>query len=311
MAGGHEITYRVLYLQKYFEEHQGRYIKMEELQNHMAKEGYPNSIKTLYKDLAVIKETAEIIYDYREKAYIYPLPEKIETGIDVIKEAISRDCKISFKSFRLSSDRFNPRKYANKGEPIEASPYLTFKRNGKEYAYVYLNEKKGFRTYRIDRIDDIQILGRKREGRMEFFRDQERLNKNTETKVFNMYKGDKTANVIISFADNLAGQVVDEFGEKVIMFAQDDGHFRIIQPISISPTFYAWIATFGKSVKIEGPQDVIEGFKEFLHKSLDLCTIVQKAATIVRNLPSFFLAVFCIGNISYIRQFDSQKSSQA
>lgn len=264
-------TKRVFYLQKYFEENQGLYLKMKMIQDYMGRAGYPNSIKTIYRDLDILKENLHIQYDYQKKAYILPLPTQLATDISRIEGAMKDNWKISFRSFHYSTDRKEPKKYANKGEPITVSPWRTFRRNEKEYVYVFVDKKKGFRTYRIDRLDDITVIPVPRDGAEEYERDTKTDRGKKEPKVFNMYKGKKSCNVHMRFTNNLLDQVYDEFGEDVIIIRNKDGkHFHIVEPVSVSPTFYAWIATFGRSVLIEHPNEVIDGFKEFLHKSLGM-----------------------------------------
>lgn len=135
-------------------------------------------------------------------------------------------------------------------------------KDGKQYVYAYMDNKKKFITYRIDRIEDIQILNSHREGKEEYEGEKEEGKQHTqkEAKVFNNYKGKKAYKVRIRFINRLLGQVYDEFGKDVVFTRKDDGkHFTISEPISVSPTFYAWIATFGRSVKIEYPPEVIDG----------------------------------------------------
>jgi hypothetical protein len=40
--------------------------------------------------------------------------------------------------------------------------------------------------------------------------------------------------------------------------------------VEISPPFFAWVATFGKGMKILGPEAVAEKMQEFLQDALDM-----------------------------------------
>lgn len=245
---------------------------MEKLQDYMGSEGYPNSEKTLYKDLAVLRDFG-IRYDYQKKAYILPFPSKKQEGNSNLNRALAENKQVSFRPFQYTTDRDEPKKYSNKGQPIEASPWKKYTRDGKDYVYMYLGEKKGFRTYRIDRLDDIILLDRRREGEDAYRAELKTAKhyKKEEVKVFNSYKGKESCAVRLRFVNTLLPQVYDEFGDDVVIIRDpDEKHFSITYPISISPTFYAWVATFGRKIRIEYPPQVIEGFKEFLHKSLDM-----------------------------------------
>ena len=90
-----------------------------------------------------------------------------------------------------------------------------------------------------------------------------------QRKVFDMYGG-KAYDVRIRFRNELADAVIDQFGKDIQMFAVDAEHFTITAPIEVSPTFFAWIATFGRRVKILSPEPVVEKMRDFLQRSLDM-----------------------------------------
>ena len=50
----------------------------------------------------------------------------------------------------------------------------------------------------------------------------------------------------------------------------DENHFTVLLPAEISPPFFAWAVTFGKGMKILGPEAVAEKMKEFLQDALDI-----------------------------------------
>ena len=90
-----------------------------------------------------------------------------------------------------------------------------------------------------------------------------------KAKVFDMYGGTEYT-VRIRFRNELADAVVDQFGKDVGMFPVDEEHFLIQVPVEISPTFFAWIATFGRRVKILSPEPVVEKMRDFLQRSMDM-----------------------------------------
>lgn len=64
--------------------------------------------------------------------------------------------------------------------------------------------------------------------------------------------------------------MVDQFGKDVMMIPSDADPFIITVPVESSPTFFAWVATFGRRVKILSPEPVVAKMREFLQKSLDM-----------------------------------------
>ena len=64
--------------------------------------------------------------------------------------------------------------------------------------------------------------------------------------------------------------MVDQFGKDVMMIPSDADPFIITVPVESSPAFFAWVATFGRRVKILSPEPVVAKMREFLQKSLDM-----------------------------------------
>ena len=109
-------------------------------------------------------------------------------------------------------------------------------------------------------------LIQKREGK-ELFREKDITSQ--AAKVFEMYGGD-TYNVCIRFRNKLADVVIDQFGKDVMMMPVDEEHFTITVPVEISPTFFAWISTFGRRVKILDPEPVVAKMRDFIQASADM-----------------------------------------
>ena len=191
--------------------------------------------------------------------------DSVVMDADKIHEAIKSDSKIKFRFFHYTPDIKKSKSYSKNGSEYIVSPYALLWNNGNYYLYAYDGIK--FRYFRVDRMEQISApLPERREGK-ELFKEK---NITTQAaKVFDMYSG-KVYNVGIRFRNELADVVIDQFGKNVVMRPYDEEHFTIYVPIEISPTFFAWIATFGRRVKILEPEPVIEKMREFLEKSMDM-----------------------------------------
>ena len=66
--------------------------------------------------------------------------------------------------------------------------------------------------------------------------------------------------------------MIDQFGRAVRTSPCDEEHFIISVPVQISPPFFAWVATFGRRVKILEPEPVIEKMRDFLTRAMDMYT---------------------------------------
>ena len=187
--------------------------------------------------------------------------DSVVSDADRIHKAIAEDCQVSFSYFHYTPDRNNPKSYSKNGGRIIVSPYALLWNNGNYYLYAY--DGKKFRYYRVDRMESIgHPLAQRREGKALF---KEKDITRQKAKVFDMYGG-KEYDVRIRFRNELADAVIDQFGKDVMMMYADEEHFTITVPIEISPTFFAWIATFGRRVKILEPQPVVDKMREFAGK---------------------------------------------
>lgn len=210
------------------------------------------------------KDTAETL---NRQSYVADrvrnMNESVVKDSDRLHQAIAEDRKIGFRYFHYTPSK--ERNYTKDGDQFIVSPYALYWNNGNYYLYAY--DGKRFRYFRVDRMERISFpLLEPREGKEEF---QEKNLTHQKAKVFDMYGG-KEYTVRIRFRNELAGAVVDQFGKDVLMIPTDAEHFTISVPVEISPTFFAWIATFGRRVKILGPEPVVEKMKEFIGKVSDM-----------------------------------------
>ena len=67
----------------------------------------------------------------------------------------------------------------------------------------------------------------------------------------------------------LMNAVVDRFGEGVQTQKADCTHFIAVVEVSVSPTFFAWVFTYGGKVEILSPPTVKQAYKERLIAALN------------------------------------------
>lgn len=191
--------------------------------------------------------------------------ENVVSEADRIHQAIAEDSQISFRYFHYTPDSGKSKSYSKNGQRYTVSPYALLWNNGNYYLYAYDGTK--FRYFRVDRMENIGTpLIQKREGK-DLFKEKDITHQ--KAKVFDMYGG-KEYDVRIRFRNELADAVIDQFGKDIQMFAVDEEHFTITAPIEVSPTFFAWISTFGRRVKILGPEPVVKKMREFIGKVAEM-----------------------------------------
>ena len=146
------------------------------------------------------------------------------------------------------------------------SPYAILWNDGNCYLYAYEEEKARFSHFRIDRMEDIRLLSLPRVGKDEY---KEKDLTARQPKIFNMFSGEECL-VKLRCINRLADVMLDRFGREIILTPDDEAHFLVNVPVELSPPFYAWIASFGRQVKILSPEKVVNGMRDFLQKSMDM-----------------------------------------
>lgn len=114
--------------------------------------------------------------------------------------------------------------------------------------------------YRVDKMQNTEILETNRKGEDSF--------KNFDLatfakKTFGMYGG-VDAEVTLECKNELAGVVIDRFGHDVWLIPQGKDHFKTRVLVSVSPQFFGWITGIGTGMKITGPENVKQQYKEYL-----------------------------------------------
>ena len=193
--------------------------------------------------------------------------DSVVADADKFYRAIAENHKIGFRYFHYTPNPNNAKRFSKSGDRYVVSPYALLWDNGNFYLYAYLTERNAFRTFRIDRMEDIDnTLTEKREGEKAFKTDQLTAQ---EYKVFQMYHGEKMK-VRVRFSNHLADAVIDQFGKNVMLIPEDEKHFTATLPVEISPPFFAWLATFGRGAKIVYPDKAIEKMRDFIERLTDM-----------------------------------------
>lgn len=171
--------------------------------------------------------------------------------------------KISFKYLRYNINDVNNQAERRQGQKYIASPFKLLINDGNYYLLAFSDKYQEMRTYRLDRMKEVEELSEPREGEDEFLA----LDLDTFTqRTFGMFGGDRKG-ITLRFINPLLDTVIDRFGTKGVRYAKlDDGHFRVELEVEISDQFFGWLLGFGNKVKIMGPDSAIDAFREYLDK---------------------------------------------
>lgn len=192
-------------------------------------------------------------------------------NIATINEAMSRKIdgephtpeKITFKYLKYSVGDMSKQVERRRGAKYIVSPFQLLINDGNYYLLAFDDYSKEMRTYRVDRMKDVDPMGEPREGEEDF----KKIDLRTYTqRVFSMYGGEQKL-VEIRFINPLLDAVVDRFGTKDVQYAKvDETHFSVTAKVEISDQFFGWLLGFGRKAKLLYPDDVLEKFRTYMDR---------------------------------------------
>ena len=196
---------------------------------------------------------------------------QVLANIATINEAMSRKIdgephtpeKITFKYLKYSVGDMSKQVERRKGAKYIVSPFQLLINDGNYYLLAFDDYSKEMRTYRVDRMKDVDPMGEPREGEEVF----KKIDLRTYTqRVFSMYGGEQKL-VEIRFINPLLDAVVDRFGTKDVQYAKvDETHFSVTAKVEISDQFFGWLLGFGRKAKLLYPDDVLEKFRTYMDR---------------------------------------------
>ena len=81
-----------------------------------------------------------------------------------------------------------------------------------------------------------------------------------------MFSGE-TSSVRLRCASRFASDVLDQFGSSVIMLQSNEEYFDCSVRVVVSRLLFSWLMRYGNGIKILGPGNVIEQFREACRES--------------------------------------------
>ena len=189
--------------------------------------------------------------------------ETVYYNVDYIHNAIYENKEISFQYAEWTTKK--EFKLKKEGAFYVVSPWALTWDDEKYYLVAYDEVAGIIKHYRVDKMQRTKILKTDRKGEESF--------KNFDLasyakKTFGMYGG-IDAEVTLECKNELAGVVIDRFGHDVWLIPQGEDYFKIKVLVSVSPQFFGWITGIGPGMKIIGPKDVKNQYKEYLLNVLE------------------------------------------
>lgn len=184
--------------------------------------------------------------------------ESIYYNVDSLQSALQENRQVMFQYFDWGMDK--KQHLRHEGAFYQVSPWaLTW--DDENYYLIAYDHGSGFiRHYRVDRMLRIRQTDLPREGEQAF----KRLDMAQHTqKTFGMFGGQPQPVTLWCSAD-MAGIVLDRFGQDVVLFQEGDTAFTVRVSVVISPQFFAWLSGFGGQIRVQAPADVTAEYCRYL-----------------------------------------------
>lgn len=183
-------------------------------------------------------------------------------SVEVIETALLKQVKVSFRYFKHNENR--ERIYQHDGERYVVEPISLIYDDDNYYLRCYNSARGGKRNYRIDRMEDVQLVD-------EQISDSALVSAHElasyTTKTFKMYGG-REVDAAIEFDDSLIDVIFDQFGEDVTMMRLDEKRLIAHVKVQVSRTFWGWLFQFPDRMRLLSPASLVQECKEWASKFL-------------------------------------------
>ena len=206
--------------------------------------------------LGSVHQARQLRHQVWVRGRIKTMNESIFANVDRISAAIESNKQITFRYFTWNVRR--ERVFRRDGARYEASPWALLLDN--ENYYLLAWEGGTMKHFRVDKMLDIRVAEKPREGRDAF----DALNMAAYTDShFGMFSGE-IDRVKLCFQNSLAGVAIDQFGPDAMLIPYDEEHFTVTIRTAVNVQFFAWLLGLGDGVRILEPQSAIDAMKAHL-----------------------------------------------
>ena len=168
--------------------------------------------------------------------------EAVYYVVDTLYAAIQKKKAVSFQYIEYTAHK--KKAFKHNGQIYVLSPYDMVWNNDGYYVFGFSESHSRIVKFRVDRVYRTVILDQPYRKKPEGYDLSEYCRK-----VFSMYDG-RFCTVELKCENARMKDIVDRFGEDVETTSLDSGHFVAAVEVSVSPTFYAWLFTYGAAIQI-------------------------------------------------------------
>ena len=182
--------------------------------------------------------------------------EKVFYTVDLLQAAIQTKRQVTFQYFEYTAAKKKVLKHG--GQVYVVSPYALLWNNDSYYMLGFSESHGKVVSFRVDRMSAPKLIEATALPKPKGFRVEGYIQS-----VFSMYD-EEIRMVTLRCENSLMKSIIDRFGEKVKTKIIDKAHFFAEVEVSVSPTFFGWVVSFGGRMEIAAPDDVVEQYLNLL-----------------------------------------------
>ena len=176
--------------------------------------------------------------------------------VDAINDAINERKKISFQYFEYNGEK--EKCLRHDGDLYSVSPYALVWDDNHYYMCGFSDSKQRIANYRVDRMCYTERRDEEAVPLPDGFDMEEYVRQQ-----FHMFAGDRIE-VILECRDDMMKYIIDQFGEEVETWKTSEDTFRAKVCVADSPTFYGWVFPFEGKIRIAGPEEIRNKYREMV-----------------------------------------------
>ncbi len=182
--------------------------------------------------------------------------------IAIIEESFKRQTQVSF--FYFKHDEYGNRVYQRDKERYIVDPIALIYTDDNYYLRCYNPDRKQYRNYRIDRMEDVRHLD-------SYIGDEAMISADElatyTSKTIKMYGGTEER-VELEFTEDLIDVIFDQFGLDTKIERLGDNRYIATVKVQISSTFWGWFFQFPDQMRIVSPTTLSAQCQEWAQKAL-------------------------------------------
>ena len=205
-----------------------------------------------------------------QQLYLSDTFKQTAYALEQIELALSKGWKISYEQVELDANGREAvrrdKRTGGKARIVDPIEYV-YSIDGYYYLIVYdPTTKSQTKTPRIDRMRHVTALEGQHAARIP--REEKSRILEMYRRSFGMFEAESPVDVELELPARHAKSLRDKFGSETKFLQTAPGRCRTTVTANLSSVFYSWIAQFGGDVAIKGPQEAVDGVREFLNKNL-------------------------------------------